>query len=228
MNYSFKRDFYFEVKKMLDKTNVVFLLGPRKCGKTVCMLQLNEEYSEAEYVNFKIYNEKEAYDKFDEINEAISSDSKKIFFLDEITYCPSPEIQIYKIADAYTRTANKNTKIIFAGSQSVALDSWGHRAFAGSAGFIRPNFLTYNEWLKYKNITEISEDTYEQYLYGVSDFYNFTTLEDYLKGCLDETIISNNNTSNYLLGNDCHLIDTGILLCYFIYFAQSGECQRIF
>lgn len=225
MVYPFKRDFYFDVEKMLEKTRVIFILGPRKCGKTVCLTQLNDNLSNTEYINFKTIEELQSVDVFDEIINSINTNEDKIYLLDEITYALKPEIQIYKVAQAYTETNNKNTKVIFTGSQSVALSSWGHRAFAASAGFIKPNFLTYNEWLRFKNLKEVSERTYEEYLFGVSDFYNFTTLEDYLKGCLDETILSNSNTDNYLFGNDCYLLDTDILLdiCYTTLFTLHNQ-----
>ena len=33
--YPFKRNFYYDIEKAIDKSSIVFLLGPRKCGKTV-------------------------------------------------------------------------------------------------------------------------------------------------------------------------------------------------
>ena len=35
----FKRDAYYMVKNAFQQSNVVFLLGPRKCGKTYALTQ---------------------------------------------------------------------------------------------------------------------------------------------------------------------------------------------
>lgn len=37
----FKRDMYYDIPSQLNKHNVVFLLGPRKCGKTYALNQIN-------------------------------------------------------------------------------------------------------------------------------------------------------------------------------------------
>ena len=42
MEYSFFRDFFYDVKSSIEKNAVTFILGPRKCGKTVCLKQLDE------------------------------------------------------------------------------------------------------------------------------------------------------------------------------------------
>ena len=42
IGYPFKRSFYYEIEKAMDKSNIIFLLGPRKCGKTVALLQLEK------------------------------------------------------------------------------------------------------------------------------------------------------------------------------------------
>ena len=36
----FKRDFFYKIINGLDKYNVTFLLGPRKCGKTYALNQI--------------------------------------------------------------------------------------------------------------------------------------------------------------------------------------------
>ena len=42
IGYPFKRYFYYDIEKAIEKSNVVFLSGPRKCGKTVALLQLEK------------------------------------------------------------------------------------------------------------------------------------------------------------------------------------------
>lgn len=229
MQYEFRRDFYNLVKESLNQNAVSFLLGTRKCGKTVCLKQLNEELSNSVYIDFKTLNEDEKLGVFDEVIEAIKNNVKKTFLLDEITYVKTAELEICKIANSLADINNSNTKIVLTGSQSVALEAWANRAFAGNVGKIRVDFLTYSEFLRYKNIDEVSAETYNQFLFESADFYQFTSLEDYLKGCLEETIISNNNTSNYIFDNDCYLlknnVDFLIDVCYQTLFTLHNQAN---
>ncbi len=222
--YPFKRDFYEDVVKSIQENGATFVLGPRRCGKTVCLTQVSDAYenkelsgSSCEYVDFKKLNtEQQGMEVLSRIQKSIEDDEDKIYLLDEITYAPLPEKYICKIAYLFTENAPHNTKVVFSGSQSLALDKWGHIAFCGSAGFIRTDFLSYKEWLRYKNIEKPSEENYERFLYETPEFYKIESMEEYLQACLDETVISNNRTSNIIYGNDCFLLDVEVLLdvCY--------------
>lgn len=35
--YTFKRSFYYEAEKAINDSSISFILGTKKCGKTVCM-----------------------------------------------------------------------------------------------------------------------------------------------------------------------------------------------
>lgn len=214
--YPFKRDFYADVVKSVSKNKATFLLGPRKCGKTVCLLQVRDDYKNAEYVDYKKETERESMEVLSRIRESIENDEDKIYLLDEITYALNPEKYVCEIAYLLTENTPRNTRVVFSGSQSLALERWGHIAFCGSAGFIETYFLSYAEWLRYKNIEEPSEESYERFLYETPEFLGFDSMKEYLQGCLDETAISNIKTSNYIYGNDCDLLTADILLevCY--------------
>ena len=215
IGYSFKRYFYFDMEKAIEKSNVVLLLGPRKCGKTVALLQLEKDRDNAKYYSFKTLSEDESMDLFDAIKSAMEEDKDAIFLLDEITYAYQPEKEINEISIQLFEKPCKNTKIVFAG-QSVALEVWANRAFCGTACVIRTDFLNYSEWLSYKDIKKSSEASYIQFLHEIEEFYGFISLEDYLRGCLEETIISNQKTDNVIMGNDVYLVDVDSLLdiCY--------------
>ena len=216
IGYPFKRSFYYEIEKAMDKSNIIFLLGPRKCGKTVALLQLEKGRENITYYNFKTLTEDESLELFDTIRFAMDEDRDMVFLLDEITYAYQPEREINEISIQLSEKPCHNTKVVFTGSQSVALEAWANRAFCGNASIIRTDFLNYNEWLSYKGITESSEDIYNQFLYEIDEFYGFISLEDYLRGCLEETIISNKKTDNVIMGNDVYLVDIDSLLdiCY--------------
>lgn len=230
MGYTFKRNIYYDIQDKLTETPVVFLLGPRKCGKTICLHQLNDNTDRSRYIDFKPLSENESMGIFDSIKESIYHNEEIVYLLDEITYAFKPEPSIYQIAEWLTETGNKNTKIVLTGSQSVALSAWANRAFAGNAGKIHADFLTYPEFLEYKNIKDITAESYNCFLDEVSDFYGFVSLKDYLQGCLEETIISNAKTSNYIFNNEVFLlennIDTLINICYLTLFALHNQVNN--
>lgn len=227
--YPFKRDFYEDVVKSIQKNDATFVLGPRRCGKTVCLTQIRDAYENTEYVDFKEIPEEDGRDILLKIQKSIEKDEDKVYLLDEITYAPNPEKAICRIAHLFTENASENTKVVFSGSQSLALDKWGHIAFSGGAGFVRTNFISYAEWMRYKGINSPSKESYEKFLYDVPKFCKITTMEEYLQSCLDETIVSNNKTSNYLHGNDCELLTTDVLLsiCYTTLFTLHNHVSDV-
>lgn len=229
MKYSFFRDFFYDVKSSIEKNAVTFILGPRKCGKTVCLKQLDEVIKNTEYIDFKHMDENERQENIRRIRSSVFNKESKLYLLDEITYLSAPELFIYQIADWYTDVENSTTKIVIAGSQSVALETWANRAYAGNAGKIKADFLTYSEFLRYKGIKEISAETYNKFLYETSEFYNIGSLKDYLSGCIDETIISNANSSNYIQNNDCELIQNDlhflVNVCYQTLFTLHNQAS---
>lgn len=207
----FKRDIYYKLQEMLHNTNVIFLLGPRKCGKTTALQQLKIDNPEVHLIDFKKLSKEESMDTINKIVKDILQGNEEIYFLDEMTHAFFPETEIEKIADAYTQViasgTKVKTKIIFSGSQSVALGAWGRRAFCNQAQFINLDFLSYPEWLRYKGREDVTAESYADFIKGTSEFYNFTTVKDYLEGCLEETVVSNANSRNYIYGNDCELIN---------------------
>lgn len=222
--YDFKRSFYYDVEDAVKNSSVTFLLGARRCGKTVCMRQVSEYFNaeasggifdKAVYTDMKKDFE-DIYGKMDFINhvaDSIRKNEKILYLIDEATYMQFPDREIMKIQDAFTLRQNDNTKVVFSGSQSKALEYWGHLAFAGDAAYIRTGFLSYPEWLAYKGLTDISEETYSSFLFGTREFYrNFHSTKEYLQGCLDETVISNNKAGEIIYGNDCSGLNDEMLL----------------
>lgn len=219
--YTFKRSFYYDVEKAIEESSVTFVLGTRRCGKTVCLHQLEETFSQSGDFDKVIYTDakRELGDslgksKFiNDVKKAIENNESVLFLIDETTYLNQPDGAIMDIQDAFTRCHNTNTKVVFTGSQSIALDCWGHRAFAGDAVFITADFLSYPEWLAFKGISEVSENTYAQFISGTREFYsNFHSTKEYLRGCLEETIISNHKSLNIIYNNDCSGLNDEMLL----------------
>lgn len=213
--YDFKRSFYFEAEKSAKNNHITFILGARKCGKTVCIKQLAASLPNAVYADMKAdFDTDEQRRKFtNRILDDIRNDKEATYLIDEATYMALPDKEISKIAGAFGDVINKNTKIVFTGSQSNALEFWGHIACGGNAAFIRTGFLSYPEWLAYRGTTEVSEKTYLDFLLNVRDFYDcFENTKEYLQGCLDETVISNRKAVEYIVGNSVDELDAEMLL----------------
>lgn len=216
--YSFKRDFYNDVKTALESSApVTLLIGPRKCGKTVCLHQIKQEYPNAIYKDIKSLTEDGRVQLMYTIQQSIINSEDLIYLVDEVTYWQYPDSTIELFANAYAEANNSKTKLVLAGSQSRALECWGHRSFAGNANFIRMSFMDYSEWLRYAKLQGISDGvpsikSYNQFLFHIDKFYGMETLQDYLQGCLDETVISNTKSSNIIINNDCDLLTVPILL----------------
>ena len=77
--YTFKRDLYTDVIHSMSNSRATFLLGARKCGKTVCLKQIKDEYENAEYIDFKEKTDKEKSEVFLQIQKSIENDENKIY-----------------------------------------------------------------------------------------------------------------------------------------------------
>lgn len=92
------------------------------------------------------------------------------------------------------------------------------------------DFFTYSEFLRYKGLEGATPDTYERFLFEAADFHNFKSLREYLTGCIEETIISNEKTSHMLFDNDCDLIkdkvDLLVNICYQTLFTICSSVEE--
>lgn len=213
--YKFKRSFYYEAERSIKDSSICFILGTRKCGKTVCMHQLEGSLKNAVYVDMKseFDTDEQRRKAVNKILQSIADNDSIIYLIDEATYMAAPDKAIARIAGAFSDYDNRNTKVVFSGSQSKALEFWGHIACGGNASFIKTSFLSYPEWLAFKGITEVSEKTYTDFLFNSRDFYkDFSNTKEYLQGCLDETVISNRKSIEYIMGNSVEGLNAEMLL----------------
>jgi len=213
--YDFKRSFYYDAENAIRSNSMTFILGARKCGKTVCMKQLAADLPNAVYVDMKAdFGTDEQRRTFvNQILDDIRNNKETVHLIDEATYMALPDKEIAQIAGVFSEVVNENTKIVFTGSQSGALEFWGHLACGGDAAFIRTGFLSYPEWLAYRGTAEVSEKTYLDFLLNVRDFYDcFKNTKEYLQGCLDETVVSNRRSIEYIVGSSVDELDAEMLL----------------
>lgn len=208
-NAEFYRDFVVDLENFLKGPyNVLFLLGPRKCGKTVALHQIHKRFPTSKLYDFKAGSTSTV---IAEIKDAILSQKRDIFLLDEITYLDGADRELAELSNAFDFCLQSNVKIIITGSQSVALRTWGHRAFSATAQYLQVPFLKYSEWLRYKNLKS-SENAFMDFVMHSWDFYKLDSLKEYLQSCLDETIISNSKSLNVIFDNDCDSLTPELLI----------------
>lgn len=193
MEYSFKRDFYEMLIKEINKKFVIFLCGPVKSGKTICLKQVQHDFPNAFYYSSKDIDE----NLLNKIKDDIRNYKEHIFLLDDIADVPNAEFLIYDLACEFTYTNNMVTKVVFAGNQYPALYLWGCRSFAGQQGNVYADFLTYHEYLRWKGSTDISYDTYQEFIREVS--IDYVCIREAL--AMDFRIIDHKNSTFDVLSN---------------------------
>ncbi len=220
-DYKFKRSFYYDVEKAIQESSVTFILGTRRCGKTVCMEQLRDTATESGNFEEVVYYDMKhkglsPLDKslfLKRVLKAIEEDRKSLFLIDEATYMTAPDDGIEEVRQAFSVCDNHNTRVVFTGSQSKALSDWGHNCFAGDAIYVHADFLSYPEWLAYQELSEVSEETYQRFLVSTREFYrNFRSTKEYLDGCLKETVQSYKNSMSWNPKHPYDDIDTEMLM----------------
>lgn len=222
----FKRNLYYDTEETLRDGCAVFLLGSRKCGKSICMQQIRMSHENAEYYDIKQMTDAETDALLDAISESISKNEDKIYLIDEATYFENPEVSLAKISYSLNDSPNTKTKFVFSGSQSVSLETWANLYFGGYMKMIHSDFISYPEWLAWKGISEVSADTYHQFLLGTKEFYpRFETVEEYLNGCIEETLHSNQKARNVIRDNSMEFVSTESLVSI-LHAALIAESNR--
>ncbi len=78
---TFKCDFYYDVSDAIKDSPVTILLGPRKCGKTFCLMQLVDDLSNAEYIDIKKLSEEQQLDLIEKICDDMDNNVSKVYLV---------------------------------------------------------------------------------------------------------------------------------------------------
>lgn len=202
--YDFKRDIYYQITDALKKYPTVFLYGQRRTGKTVCMKQLAETLPDACYYDIGSMEQFDALILKNNIQTSIKNNESRIYLIDNPMYWLQPDGVIAEIECAYYDCEDSNTQVVFGGNPPNALRAWGYRSFGRDAKHIFADFLSYPEWLRYHGLDEVSEQTYNRYLFGAKDFYSsFVSPDGFLRGCFEDTQLSNEKSVSIIYDNEC-------------------------
>lgn len=176
-----KREIYLEkIRNFYDSELIKVIMGIRRCGKSVLLMQIIEELKEKGikedhiiYINFEDYDFIEYTDpkKFNELIKSKIKDEKKYYlFFDEI----QSVIDFEKVVNSFRATMN--VSIFITGSNSKLLSGEFATYLTGRIISIKMMPFTYSEFLELKKSKheEINEKTFSEYVEwgGMSLIYN--------------------------------------------------------
>ena len=164
-----KREIYLEkIRNFYDSELIKVIMGIRRCGKSVLLMQIIEELKEKGikedhiiYINFEDYDFIEYTDpkKFNELIKSKIKDEKKYYlFFDEI----QSVIDFEKVVNSFRATMN--VSIFITGSNSKLLSGEFATYLTGRIISIKMMPFTYSEFLELKKSKheEINEKTLKE------------------------------------------------------------------
>ena len=178
-----KREIYLEkIRNFYDSELIKVIMGIRRCGKSVLLMQIIEELKEKGikedhiiYINFEDYDFIEYTDpkKFNELIKSKIKDEKKYYlFFDEI----QSVIDFEKVVNSFRATMN--VSIFITGSNSKLLSGEFATYLTGRIISIKMMPFTYSEFLELKKSKheEINEKAISEYVEwgGMPLIYNTT------------------------------------------------------
>ncbi len=109
----------------MGKSTFTFLLGPKKCGKTICLKQLQQEINaaenavKAEYIDLKLMDLDQQAGLFADLQTVVKENRAACYLLDGLNYVEVGELLLRGLAMNTAEIDNTNTKIVFAGSMEI-------------------------------------------------------------------------------------------------------------
>lgn len=212
-----------QLKDCIDRSEVTFVSGLRRVGKTTLLKMLIKSMIEEKgigstsifYLSLDDYllGGRNLPDLIDEYRKIFKKkfDERVYLFLDEVTWFPDYEIQLKNIFDS------QNVKI-FASSSSASLLRAKKPYLTGRNRIIQVDPLSFEEYLVFKGIelkkvdSHLSEVYFEEYLEtgGIPEFVKTGDFE-YLKNLVDD-IIMKDISALHNVKNTATLKDMFVLL----------------
>lgn len=198
-----KRDIFENLKKNLNRKEIIALVGSRQVGKTTLMRELEKDIKgESTFLTFENLDDLRLFEE--DINYFIKKyvENKKYLFIDEFQYAKNGGQKLKFIYDT------KDIKIIISGSSQPELAIHSLQYLVGRV-FIYEIFpLTFKEYLNYNSIqdnfllNEISSQ--ERFSYIKNYFEDYLIFGGYPKVILEKTkedkiAVLSNLVNSYLL-----------------------------
>jgi hypothetical protein len=189
------RRLYFDLFTPLayekDIRRALVLMGPRRVGKTVMLHHLVQDLlkngvnpQKIVFITIEnpIYNNNSLEDLFTYSKQASGTNDSKGWYVifDEVQYLKEWEVHIKSLIDSY-----RDTKFIVSGSAAAALKYKSNESGAGRfTDFMLPP-LTFNEYIKIKNLERIIIPTQIDWQGNIQAFYTSTHIDELNKHFLD-------------------------------------------
>jgi hypothetical protein len=214
---------YKALKSHKEQNQIIFLTGPKTCGKTTCLKQLEDHFDEAVYTDIKqLYLKGRTISDYYGIGETrrfmlqviddIENSRNVIHLIDDFTYCYRPDTQIEELSMAFSDYPDTKTRVVITGNPPQVLSSWAHLSFGRCARYISCDFFSYPEWLYYKGNSIVSAQTYRDFLNDTDSFYHdFKDPGAYLQACIDESVVTEYRAAEVIYNNDRDYINVEIL-----------------
>ena len=217
----FERNLLEEIKKWIDRREIIAIKGPRQSGKTTLLEMLKEwlikeKGIEKENVIYITFEDREILEKFDEnvkdfIKFFIKDENKKYYFLiDEAHLSKDLGKNLKFIYDTY-----KNIKLIITGSSSMEIISSTAKFLVGRIFSFELYPLNFYEFVKVKDeslfrIYKEKTETVRNFIFNEIDFEVpendifikdlLRLLEEYLTfGGYPEVVKSNNKEEKMII-----------------------------
>ena len=123
----FERILFEQIKRWIDRREIITIKGPRQSGKTT-LLEMTREWLlkkgiKEENIIYTTFEDREALEKFslnpkDFVRRFVSEEEKYYFLIDEVHYCKDVGQKLKLLYDLY-----KNVKFIITGSSSLEITS---------------------------------------------------------------------------------------------------------
>ncbi len=189
------RRLYFDLFAPLayekDIRRALVLMGPRRVGKTVMLHHLVHDFlkngTDPQKIAFitienPIYNNNSLEDLFKYAKQASGSTDSKGWYVifDEVQYLKDWEVHLKSLVDSY-----RDTRFIVSGSAAAALKYKSNESGAGRfTDFMLPP-LTFNEYIKLKDLERIIIPAQIDWEGNIQTFYTSTHLDELNKHFLD-------------------------------------------
>ncbi len=165
-----RRQVHKEIANHLQRKEYTIISGARQSGKTMLIRALFKEIKKdnetVNYISFEDIDILTAVNKHPEelfgfvprpkriLNGANQSGKPFYLFIDEIQLAENPSNLLKYLFDIY----GENLKIIATGSSAFYIDSKFKDSLAGRKRIFELRTLTFEEWLIFKNLTDLYEE----------------------------------------------------------------------
>lgn len=171
------RDIESEIKKYIDSSEILAVVGPRQAGKTTLFKKLKEDLKNSNYITFEDREKLQVFEEDEKEFAELYLEDYDYLLIDEFQYADKGGKKLKYLYDEY------DTKIMITGSSAAEMTVEGLKHLTGRVLKFNLYPFSFREFLRYKDkdlykIFEKRENRLEEWLKGEEDLsITETTLE---------------------------------------------------